>query len=133
MAKKSERPSVVNMSYIAARRIIHDYNENNETYLRRIVRNHIPDAENILACSDRKYLLHMTRTINGVAKRVNNNDKKILENNPDIFDKIKSLAYVIDAAERELLDERICLQLEGRNIPEGCLLSNAYTIKSVIG
>lgn len=126
MAKRTNRPSVINMSYAKARTMLHEYTENNETYLRSIVRNHIPNSENELACADRQYLIHMARTIKGVAKRVNDYDKQLLAKNNDILDKIKSLPQIADSTERELLDERICLRLEGCKIPNGCLLSNAY-------
>ncbi|MDP3027103.1 MAG: hypothetical protein Q8N63_05315 [Nanoarchaeota archaeon] len=126
MAKRTNRPSVINMSYATARSIIADYNESNESYLRSMVRMHIPNAENELACADRKYLLHMARTIKGVAKKVNDYDKEILSRNQDVLDRIKSLSQITDSTERELLDERICLQLEGRKIPDNCSLSNAY-------
>jgi len=126
MAKKTNRPSVIRMGFLNARRIISDYNEMSESYLRSMIRNHIPNAENELACADRERLLHMTRTIKGVAKKVNDYDKEILSRNQDILDRIKLLPQITDSTERELLDERICLQLEGRKIPYGCLLSNAY-------
>lgn len=126
MGKKTQRPSVINMSFAAARSIMHDYNESNETYLRSMVRMHTPNAENELACADRARLLHITRTIKGVAKKVYDHDMKIYKDNNDILSRIKSLPQITDLIERELLDERICLQLEGRNIPENCLLSNAY-------
>ena len=126
MGKRTNRPSVINMSYGAARGIIRDYNEGNESYLRSMVRMHIPHAENELACADREYLLYMNRTIKGVAQKVNNHDKEILSRNNDILDRIKSLPQIADSTERGLLDERICLQLEGRKIPDNCLLSNAY-------
>lgn len=127
MAEKTKRPSVIKMSYNAARSIVNYYDEKNESYLRSMVRMHIPNAENELACADRKYLLYMTRTIKGIAKKVNDSDKEILSRNKDILERIKLLPQIIDSTERELLDERICLQLEGRKIPDGCLLSNAYT------
>lgn len=129
MGKKTQRLfEVINTStsYSAARGIIADYNEDNEPYLRSMVRMHIRDAENQLACADRKYLIHMARTIKGVAKKINDYNKEILSINQDILDKIKLLPHITDSTERELLDERICLQLEGRKIPDNCLLSNAY-------
>jgi len=127
MRKRSQRPSVQNMSYGAARSIMSSYNEQNEAYLRSMVRNHVPDAEKVLSCADRKNLLFHTRTIKGVAKKVNDSDKRILVENQDILARIRLLPSLVDINERELLDERICLQLEGRNIPFGCNLSNAYT------
>ena len=126
MAKKTNRISVKKMSFLAARSIISDYNESDERYLRSMVRMHVPNAENELACADREYFLHITHTIKGVAKKVNDYDKQLSSENQDILDKIKSLPQITDSTEKELLDERICLQLEDRNIPDGCSLSNAY-------
>ena len=126
MGKKTQRPSVINMSYKAARDIMNYYNENNESYLRSMIRKHAPDAELVLSCSDRKNLLHYTRTIKGVAKIVNDYDKRILAKHKDILDKIRLLPQLANSIERSLVDERICSQLEGCNIPQGCLLSNAY-------
>ena len=126
MAKKTNRPSVKNMNYIAAANIIRSYNENSEPYLRSMVRAHVPDAENVLACADRKNLLYHTRTIKGVAKRINDSNIKISEKNQDLLVRIKSLPDIKNPEERSLADERICMQLEGRNIPVGCNLSNAY-------
>jgi len=68
--KKTNRPSVINMTYKDAIAMSNEYTEMDEQYLRSLVRNHIPYAENVLSCSDRKYLLHMTRTIKGVADKL---------------------------------------------------------------
>jgi hypothetical protein len=127
MGKTSNRPSVINMDLNFARLIIRSYDENNETYLRNLVRKHVPNAERVLSCADRSNLLYHTRTIRGVARKINRHDLQISEQNQDILEKINSLSNITDGAEREAVDERICLQLEGRNIPEESSVSNAYT------
>lgn len=107
------------MSYSAARSIIEDYNEDDEPYLRSMVRRHVLNAENELACADEDYLLHMARTIKGVAD-------KVLKSHP-IGKNIRALTKTADPAERELLEERICIQLEGCNIPDSNWVSNFYS------
>ena len=124
--KKTKRPSVRNMTFSNARSVVRNYNEASEAYLRNLVRRHVPDAEDVLACADRSNLLYHTRTIRGVARKVDAYDQKLLEEHPDILDEIDSLPQITDDAERESVDERVCLQLEGCNIPDGCRLSDAY-------
>ena len=136
MAKKTKRPAVRNMTYQKALAMSHEYNEMQENYLRSIVRNHIPDAENILACADRKYLLHMTRTIKGVADRLVEDYRKkqktiaqeignaepVIQANIDLLGKCK------DLDEGALLEERICIQLEACRIPDNSKLVRNYEL-----
>ena len=86
MGKTSNRPSVINMDLNFARLIIRSYDENNETYLRNLVRKHVPNAERVLSCADRSNLLYHTRTIRGVARKINRHDLQISEQNQDILD-----------------------------------------------
>jgi hypothetical protein len=118
MAKYTQRPSVLNMTYAKASTMQQDYTEANEAYLRSIVRNHVPDAENKLACADRSYLLHMARTIKGVAN-------KVLKSSP-LNKRIELLAEMEEGDAKELFDERICLQMD--SVPNGNYLS--YLIKA---
>ena len=115
------------MDFDPARLIIQNYNEANETYLRNLVRRHVPNAEDVLSCADRQNLLYHTKTIRGVARKINRHDLEISKQNQDILERINQLPDLADDAEREAEDERICIQLEERRIPEGCSVSNAYT------
>lgn len=119
MAKYTQRPSIINMTYAKASAMLQDYTEANESYLRSIVRNHVPDAENQLACADRAYLLHMARTIKGVAN-------KVLKSSP-LNKRIELLAEMEEGDAKELFDERICIQMD--SISAGNYLNylkNAY-------
>ena len=123
MAKKTQRPSVINMGYEKARTISFKYDENDEQYLRSIVRDHIPNPELVLSCADRENLIHHARTIRGVAKRLCDYQDKQQE---PILRNIERFAKTSDTSEREFLDERVCIQLEGCRIPDNSLLVKKY-------
>lgn len=127
MGKKSERPSVINMSYKAALVMSYEYTESDEQYLRSIIRNHFPDAEIVLSCSDRENILYHARTIKGVAdKLLRNLKKKNQRIEQAIQPNIDLLAQTQDPNQRELLEERICIQLEGCKVPDNHYLVREY-------
>ncbi|MBU2576361.1 MAG: hypothetical protein KKF50_01430 [Nanoarchaeota archaeon] len=113
MAKKSQRPSVKINTYEQASRILNGYHESRE-YLQSLIGHFVPNGGLIVDCSDMKNLKYHGRTIQGVAK-------KILESS-ELMKKIKSLPTIEDEVERELFDERICIQLEGRPLSSNYLL-----------
>ncbi len=118
MRKKTQRPSVINMSYKAAWNILREYTEN-DTYLRSLIENHTPNPELVLSCSDHLNLRHYGKTIKGVAE-------KMLKSHPTGRN-IGNLTKTTDPVERELLEERICIQLEGCNVPDSNWVSNFYS------
>lgn len=127
MGKKTQRPSVINMSYKAALVMSHEYTESDEQYLRSIIRNHIPDAEIVLSCSDRENILYHARTIKGVAdKLLRNLKKKNQRIEQALQPNIDLLAQTQDPNQRELLEERVCIQLEGCKVPNNSTLVKTY-------
>ena len=122
MGKKTQRPSVINMSYKQAEAIMHEYNEQNEIYLRSLIKNHIPNYQLVLDCSDTQNILHHTRTIKGVAE-------KMLRTHTifkSIAEKIKILTETINQDERDMLEDRICVRLEECKFPGKFMLEEAY-------
>ena len=112
-------------TYEEAERITQEYEEN-RLYLTSLIENHIPNAErNILSCSDLAQLKYHGRVILNVAKKMlrtsvkKNTEKAILEN-------ISCLGKSVDPIEKQLLDERVCIQLEGCNVSDYHSLIKKY-------
>ena len=111
-------------TYDEARNIVQEYQET-RLYLTSIIQNHIPNAEDVLSCSDLMNLKHYGRVIKGVAERMlktyipKDVEKSILEN-------ISSLEKIEDSGEKQLLEERISIQLEGCNVPDSHPLAKKY-------
>lgn len=124
MAIKTQRPSVIIKTYKEARAITNEYIEN-DIYLRSLIRNHVPNAELILSCSDFANLKYHGRTILGVAKKIirNSVDKKTQKS---ILDNISKLKVCTEISEREDLEERIAIQLEGCKVPDSHFLVKKY-------
>ena len=103
MAKKADRPSVKIETYESAASILKDYTETRQ-FLQSIISKYIPNGESLLDYSDLVYLKHCGRTIKGVAER-------ILKDSP-LKKKIDSILKINEEAQRELVDERVCIQLD---------------------
>lgn len=116
--------SVRMSTYKEAKMITQEYEET-RLYLTSLIENHIPNPESVLSCADLAYLKHCGRVIKGVAERMlrtrvrKSTEKAILEN-------ISSLGNSTDYVERQLLEDRICLQLVGCNVPDNHYLIKKY-------
>ncbi|MFH0711663.1 MAG: hypothetical protein V1889_00900 [archaeon] len=99
---KTQRPSVKMKTYEQASRVLNEYEET-RPHLQSLVEKFIPDGTLNRRHADFQYLKHCGRTIKGVAQ-------KILESS-NLIKKIKKLSQ-IGETEKELLEERICIQMD---------------------
>ena len=107
MAKKSQRPSVKLRSYESASRILNEYQES-RPYLQSLIERFIPNGTLIVDSADFAYLKHCGRTIKGVAQR--------MLDSSDLMKNINALSSASEETQRELLDERVCMQWEGQKL-----------------
>ncbi len=117
MGTKTNRPSVVIKTYEKAASIVREYSEN-EQYLRSLIRNCVVKGSLVVDCSDFQNLKYHGRTILGVAH-------KMLRGH-SIAGNILNLKNTKNRDARGVLEERICMQLEGCKVEPENWLSNFY-------
>jgi len=114
--KKTKYKAMANMDYSRASQILADFNMQDEKYMRDLV-NKMTKNPHYSEKLDYKALRSEAFKIRAVLRKIVHGP--ILKN-------IEALAQATDFDEKERLEERVCIQLDGCNIPDNSYLIDLY-------